>query len=424
MRGSLSQRRWWGGAAVVALVYIVLVGAVMALTWGWTDRTPDWPIASYDEKMYHRPVIEQFAQQWPAVDLRDYASATTPGYHLLAAAVWRHTNPATVRVVSGLACVLAPLLLYGFVSRRLGPGPGALITCTVCLCNYVIGSAAFLTTDSFSLIFVIVALGAMLRALDGAGRRWLVIAAAAVIAVVLVRQIQVWLCGPLLVTAWLCRKHDRASLPIGMAGCAAAGAAVAYFLWLWGGLTPPSFAAQHGGGWNFAAIPYILSLFGLLGICYIGFLAPSRYDKSALLIGAAAGLVIALVFVTAPSEPAGRWAGVIWLAADKLPVIAGRSVVFIVLCPLGGAAVALWASRTWDRGGGVLLLSLLAFTIAHTANAQAWQRYYEPFLLILCALLASRSDVRRAWAMLGIAVLLIGLGVVTAVKVYVPIAGG
>lgn len=60
---------------------ILLVGLFLALTAGpvWTgmDRLPS---KSIDMDRNHVPVIRAFAAEWPAVDLSDYDSATTPGH--------------------------------------------------------------------------------------------------------------------------------------------------------------------------------------------------------------------------------------------------------------------------------------------------------------------------------------------------------
>lgn len=247
------------------------------------------------------------------------------------------------------------------------------------------------------------------------------IASVAVVGAVLTRQIHIWLCGPLFISTLVAGRAHRSTLIIGLVGCTATTIIVASFMALWGGLTPPQFTAQHAGGFNFAAMPYILGLFGGISLLYVGFVAPTAADARALALGAVLGVAVTAVFTTAPDLDAGRWGGVLWRMASHAPVVAGRSVVFLVLGGLGGAAIAAWLRRTGGSGGGVLMLALLAFACAHTANSQVWQRYYEPFLLVLVALFASRVRQPSRWTPIGLAILVLGLSAITWLKVFAPL---
>lgn len=410
-------------AALLALVFVVLAGASLALQWGRTatERDRSWPSEAYDEQFFHLPVIEQFARDLPTPDLRNYNSATTPGYHLLGAIVHSIGGTGLVRVFYAACALLLPLLLFRAAVPRLGIGAALLSSLLLCLSNYVIAAATWLTTDNIALLFVTLALVCQLVALDRDDWRLLLLASLAVVAAVLVRQIHLWLCGPLFVSALLLLPRDLRGFLSGTLGCAAAVLVVGAFVLAWGGLTPPGFAAQHAGGWNLAALAYILALFGGLSLFFLGFLAPTRDDWIVLVAGALLGLLPALLLATAPDPEAGRWGGVLWQLADRLPLLAGRSLVFLLLCPLGGAALLLWLKRTWPAYGGVILLALVAFAVAHTANFQVWQRYYEPFLLVVLVLLASRSEERRVWALWPVGVLALGLAGISALKVYLPL---
>ena len=48
---------------------------------------------SYDMELFHVPVIRSFAEQFPAIDLSDYNSATTPGMHIVLAIVVKVLGP-------------------------------------------------------------------------------------------------------------------------------------------------------------------------------------------------------------------------------------------------------------------------------------------------------------------------------------------
>ena len=158
-----------------------------------------------------------------------------------------------------------------------------------------------------------------------------------------------------------------------------------------------------------------------MSVFFIGFLAPGKDDRLLLLVGVGMGVLIALIIPTSPNPDAGRWGGVLWQVAAQLPVVADRSLAFLLLCPLGGAALLLWLKRTWADWGGIVVLAVIAFATAHTANSQVWQRYYEPFLLGALVLLAGRSDTKQRWALWPLAVLAFGLAGIAVIKVYMPL---
>jgi len=51
---------------------------------------------AFDQLNYHEQVIRRFVEQWPAPDLSDYLSATTPGYHLALAAFAEYAGESAV----------------------------------------------------------------------------------------------------------------------------------------------------------------------------------------------------------------------------------------------------------------------------------------------------------------------------------------
>jgi hypothetical protein len=105
-----------------------------------------------------------------------------------------------------------------------------------------------------------------------------------------------------------------------------------------------------------------------------------------MLIGAIIGLATALPFPTSYLEPI-RSAGPLWRAAQATPAIADRSIVITLLAPVGGAVLAAMLVGAAERGRRAaslaLLLCLIGWMFAQAANAMAWQRYFEPMLLIL-----------------------------------------
>ena len=69
-------------AAGTLLVGFLLLTLVPVLT-GFDH----FPNKSIDMDKSHVPVVRSFAEQFPGIDLSDYNSATTPGMHVVLAAV-------------------------------------------------------------------------------------------------------------------------------------------------------------------------------------------------------------------------------------------------------------------------------------------------------------------------------------------------
>jgi hypothetical protein len=89
------------------------------------------------------------------------------------------------------------------------------------------------------------------------------------------------------------------------------------------------------------------------------------------------------------NRAAGRVSG-LWNLAKAFPVIGHRSLLIAGLAAVGGALVMLWALQLDRRTRVIWLGAWACFIVAQLANAVAWQRYYEPFCLIMLPLAASR----------------------------------
>ena len=82
---------------VLTVAYALLVVPVILSGRGGTNEAGD-------AAMYHEPVIETMVEQWPSPDIVNYRSTTSPGYHLLMAAVMKSTCCAKGR----RSCSVAP----------------------------------------------------------------------------------------------------------------------------------------------------------------------------------------------------------------------------------------------------------------------------------------------------------------------------
>ncbi len=411
---STSPPRPW----VVAAVMIAISLAASA----WPVAT-DWLVgrAAYDHLHYHLPAVQRFMAELPGVDLVDYASATTPGYHLIVAAVGRPagTGPVGLRWI-GLAFTLVLLgCVTAWASRRFsqdGHGwTGLAITLPMAASLYVYSSGVWLLPDNAGWLGVWAVLTLVLAG-PIKGARWLPIAIA-LAALVMARQIHLWALAPVIVAAWLdaCLRpqgeptRDAMSLAearavlaptrnkiIGATKALGAGLPAIVLLGalvvMWGGLVPPRFAGFHASTMSPAAGAFFLSLVAGFGAFFIGwwwrgFIAILRARKGLLIAALGVGALSALLPETSYSLEAGRY-GALWSVGARLPVIADRSLLILALAPAGAVVLASWLTLVDVRTRWVLLAACAGFVAASSTNSIAGQRYYEPMVLMLCVLLA------------------------------------
>lgn len=398
--------RAWAPAWALAACFAVAAAAII-----FFGATPER--IRVDQNDYHLQAIRTFAQQWPRPDLHDYASATTPGYHLLMAGVSGLVGDGErpLRLASLLISVSLVLLLAHWCVRRRGRAGAALMALPFACSPYVLASGAWLLPDNAAWLGVLAVLMFCWRGrVDG----WFLAGgAAALAALVFTRQIHLWTAAPMLAAAWIGNgasaderplllsrdewrvllTEPRARLARAAAGLVAVAPALgllAAFVSAWGGLVPPRFqTVLHGG--NPATPAFVLSLLAIYGLA----LAPLLWDRlwtmtrerpSVLLLALIAGVAVAVIPATTHSVADGRWTG-LWQVVERAPVIGGRtSVVILVLAPAGALAAALIASGLSVRERWVWLAALAGFTLAQSANHECWQRYVEPALLMLVAM--------------------------------------
>lgn len=395
-----------------------------------------------DQLRFHEVVVRLFREQWPDLNLRDYRSATTPGYHLVIAACSMVLGDARALLQhAGSLFTLALLVLLARAlasRRRADPAPeAARASLTAAAMVLVFGSSLYvwpagvwLLPDNAGWLFVLAALLLALRRAEHPSsnlRAWCALSGLAVLALVCVRQIHLWVAAPLLTAAWLAPgvpgpeaprppaprplaaelarltslPRARATQTILLGLCLVpAVAAVAWFARLWGGLTPPLFQAPSPGaastelaagyaGVNLAAPAFVLALLALFTPFFAAGLPLRRAvtgARIALLAGALAGLALALIAPTTYDKDAGRWTG-LWNITRSLPALGGRtSILIAALSTAGGVCVVLWALALPRRVAWVLLAALVGFMAAQSASHQLWQRYCEPLVLLLLIL--------------------------------------
>ncbi|MCH8823092.1 MAG: hypothetical protein IH984_06240 [Planctomycetes bacterium] len=414
-----SKRSTIGAVAFLSIAFAILVWPIVFNSQGKLgEAIADSGYATSelgDQRKHHEHVIAKMAEQWPDVDIVDYSSATSPGYHLIMSFVARFVSQDLVilQFASSIFSLVLILVVWRYSARLTGPWPAALLTLPILFSSYFLGAAIWLTTDNAGLLFVVLALGGSVFVGASANRivKWGLFSAVAVY----IRQIHIWVIAPVVLVALLTSGANRFApkvlqdaeqlkwrlpqvaftaivlmLPLAILGV---------LVYLWGGLTPSHYAQRHNAGFNLATFPLILSLFGAFGIFFLPILIGAGSKE--LLIGRSGwiaiclGIVIAVIIPTSHDFDAGRWGGSIWTLVEYMPDVAGRSIVFPPLAAIG-CFVLLSAWRALrncgrSRQAAILLLALLGWAIAQSANSQAWQRYCEPIILISLAWMAAMT---------------------------------
>ncbi|MFL5816107.1 MAG: ArnT family glycosyltransferase [Conexibacter sp.] len=418
--------RW---RAVLLLALPFLAGTI-ALR-GLTRTMPTFHAG--DEVDYHLPTIVKFAHELPGVDLVHYAAAQTPLFHLLVAAwsevvgleLWR------LRVVEVLISYGVALVLYRLLRRHagLGLGPAVLLAALFACSPYVFGQSFILVTDNLALLFGMVAIERLLAFDRGGGLTAFAVACGAIGLAVLTRQSSGWLAVPAFLVLVL---HEPRDLRLVARGTALLGLALVPFGLLalsWHGLVPPTADPASCGlcapaegrlGWagdsRLRAPLYAIAIAGVYGTLLHG---PALWDelrrggmrrRRLPLVAAAGGVAVLLIVPLAYHTGDEGW---IWRVARSGPQPLGTAWPFWLLVPLGCAVLAMVARRCGPRSLPVLLLG--CFLVAQLATRLAYQKYFDPIVLLtlLLALRPEQLRDRRVLAGVG-AIALLSAGFVFA----------
>lgn len=429
----------YGGARA----WILLPGAVMALQTAililFGNDAGAW---AWDQTQYHWLAILKFESQFPAPDLVNYTSATSPGWHLLLATlVSLGAGLQTLRWVSALAGVVLLCAATHTAARWVSPRTAALALLPLACSPYAVGGSAWITTDVPALACIALSLGAVTAGLAVHSSRvtreshvapwWMWMAAVWAVLGVSIRQPVVWLVAPL---TWRALREQRwwalvaPLLPVGL---------LCLLVFMWGGLMPPAYRYLHSKGANPASLALFLSLAACWGVPMAAALlwAERKEGRMASLRGPLVAAVGALAFVlaipTSVSEPAGRCFGPLWQLVERVPAPGERSLVMLLLAPIGAASIAVLTSLAFRRGAGAIaslvLMALACAAAVNVANSQAWERYADlPLLLLLpwLAVLGVRNA--RAAQALGCAAIFVTVMqlAMAAINLWRPAFGG
>jgi hypothetical protein len=379
-----------------------------------------------DARVYQLPTILQFSER---LDFSSYPSAQTPLYHLLTAGwgeivgfeLWK-LRLLNVLFSYGTALALLRLL------RRVAPleaWQAFALTLVFVLSPYFFGASFTLLTDNLAILFALLALERIHRFRADGSLAMFGVACVWICAAVLTRQSFAWL---VLVAAWFLVRSPSS---VGRRAAAAAllGLALAPLAALvieWGGLVPPSAdpascglcTDRPGVGRDALTLRTVGFTVALLGAYAAVIFGPSLLRRArslrivpgrtvATLAPAVTVAILLLAISPLAYEPivpgqAGD-AGYLWRISDHLPVVAGSSLLFWLLVPLGCAAILLLVRRAGV--GSLPAVYLAAFLIAALPVRLVYQKYFDPFALLAVALLARPPDLRAGWDYAGVAVL-------------------
>jgi hypothetical protein len=141
--------------------------------------------------------------------------------------------------------------------------------------------------------------------------------------------------------------------------------------------------------------------------------ASARARPRPLDLGVAAlcGAAILALHPVAYSMDPRRWGGSVLSLAGRFPDVLGTDLLLWALVPIGAVAILVSVRSAILQGHAVWAFALPAFVVCNLASDRAYQKYYEPFLLVaMGAALGRRDEPLRAWW--GPAVLALGFLVI------------
>jgi hypothetical protein len=394
-----------------------------------------------DELVYHYPTILRFSRQLPFPDLVHYRAAQTPLFHVLMAYVgkligyqlWR------LRLVEALISYGLGAASFRLFALRLGMGrlQALALALLVILSPYVYAASFRLETDNLALLFAVLMVARLERFRETRRLAPFLVACACAAGGILTRQSSAFLFGvaglyALLVGGISLRMRASACIAVVLAFVPAA----VLFL-SWHGLTPPGGSTNScglcggsgvpGTGLSLSTAELALAVTGLYGAVLLapavlftpaGLAAPTAAWRalrrrqpllSGAVVAAAACVVLLIASPAVPhlhSRPAPLTAGYLWHAAAGLPKLDGTSLLFWLLVPLAGALLW-WRLRSTPRLLPVGAL-LPCFLVSTFVIRLSWQKYVDPYALLVLALSVAPAELATAQRLTGALVLAAG----------------
>jgi hypothetical protein len=383
-------RRRSQALSLAVLTFVVSAALIYALP---IDRLGDR--VRWDEKMFHFPAVQHFAQGGSA---SDYSSATTPGFHMVMGWLLAsgHASLSELRLVGALITAVLVWMVARLWSDVARPDD-AWLALPLATSIYVFPAGVWLVPDNLAWISVLGVLTVALQpSLTWSHVLWM--SALSVLAV-WVRQSNLWVIGvPALAllldlidrvrrgeNPWQMRLAQIGVLVVPAVAC------LIYYALLWKGLTPPRFQTRHQA-LNPVAPAWLLVQFFVTAVWVVPLLQWGRRSwmddatRRSTVIGACIGLLCAALPVSDFAPDSGRSTG-LWAAVKVLPLIAHRSVFVLLGATLGGALLGWMLSPlSWQRRC-LVLLAVIGFGLSMAANKFAYDKYYFAFAVMLVPLI-------------------------------------
>jgi 4-amino-4-deoxy-L-arabinose transferase-like glycosyltransferase len=414
----LSGRPWaqarWLHLLVLAIPFLVVIVA-------WRGLTQSFPAFQGADETIHFDVVRMAADQWPRPLLGGYGAWSGPFVYWLLAALAAPfgTSIEAVRLVVAAFSWGTCAIAYVIFRDRLGGRPldALALALLLAVSPFFLGQSFHVLTDNPAWFFVILGLERCLAYVERPALMRIAAVAVCIAGATTMRHVAVWLLLPALVALLSVpqpRRRQAAGLGILALGVVPLLALLAY----WGGpLPPPSVGA--GAVETPLALGYrlrnVLLTLGVVGTYAILLLPAAEVERwwrrahgdrrwvAVLLVPA----LVAVALVVAGAL--GVITSFLTLVSRlPLPMVAGSSVLWWLLIPLGAAAVAgLLVTRLKEARSRVLMAALTGVLLSSLANPRWFQRYVDfPVLLVLAGLALAagvclcRTD-RERWLLTG-----------------------
>jgi Dolichyl-phosphate-mannose-protein mannosyltransferase len=382
----VSLPQWW----VIAALFLLL-----AVPPSISPRT-DINYVS-DEKYFHIPNVRWIAERWPSLDLRyDALTPIAPGYHWFLAGVSKITgsDPRALRAVNLMISLAGLMTLFAWLLQRVEAVDAALLIAPLAASNIFVKSSSWVVTDNPALILAMIAL---LRVLDSARLGNAVSAGIYGMLATMTRQVHAWVAVPMLCRAILNARdrYDAKTLAWAAGSCSAVVVVLCLYL-TWGGLVPMRWQTFYSGV-SIVPLCYILSLLALFGVFYFPFEAkPLRRLTLPWALPLLFAILSAVAAPTIYDKAAGRWGGYLWELVRILPVPLDRSIVFVILAPIGmlfgiGFFRGIRATPSPERAV-IWLAAMVGWSLVYLFDRQVFQRYYEPMILVFLIIAVGLAD--------------------------------
>jgi hypothetical protein len=139
-----------------------------------------------------------------------------------------------------------------------------------------------------------------------------------------------------------------------------------------------------------AMTPAAFTLLGIYAfpatVLLLPYWAHDRSVRRLAIVGLLVGLLAGVLLESAVGKEHGRIGGVLWTAAGLSPTVLGRSSLIVVGSAFGGATAGilfgLLVAAGRARTAWLLAAFAVSFLAAYTVNSFAFQRYFDPPLLL------------------------------------------